>query len=182
MIRRNLAAAFLGVVAMLWLEGCGTNSTQKPSDLDNATRKTLKLELSDSPLAVTFVNIGKEPIRLLKPLDGSEWCWIMPYYKLTVTGTSGQEVPLMSRCGNYGFPYFGTTWPDDYVLTIPPGGSCQHKLDPVHDIRVSGTYKLQFQYIFTPETDNTPGGPYPPDLWRGEASSNSISARLDPHN
>ena len=76
----------------------------------------LKLELSATPLTVTFINTGKEPIRILKPLDGSEWCLIMPHYKLTVTDDRGQEMPMRARCGFFGYPYSGTMQVS--VLTI----------------------------------------------------------------
>jgi hypothetical protein len=139
----------------------------------------LKLELHDSPLAVTFTNTSPKPIRILKPLDGSEWCWIMPHYKLTVTTAEGQVIPMGPRCGLFGHPYSDTKWPDDYLVTIPPGGSHKQPLTAFHAIKATGTYNLQFHYIHKPDTDETPGGPYPPNLWRGETSSNTIKMRLE---
>jgi hypothetical protein len=141
---------------------------------------SLKLELRGSPLTVKFVNVGKEAIRILKPLDGSEWCWIMPHYKLTIINEQDAEVGYGSRCATYGFPYWGTKWPNDYVVIIRPGASYTHRLSHNHRILEAGTYRLRFEYNFTPKCDRTPGGPYPPGLWRGSAISNTIETKLKP--
>jgi len=140
----------------------------------------LKLELQHSPLAVKFINIGKEPIRILKPLDGSEWCWIMPHYKLTVINENDREIGYAARCKVCGFPYMGTKWPDDYVVDIVPGGSYVHKLQHNHNIRKAGNYRIRFEYLFTPKSNRTPGGPYPAGLWRGSATSNTLETKLTP--
>ena len=174
------AVPWVGVSLVLGLSGCGGSAI--PTAVSSERSVGLKLELSDSPLAVQFVNTSDKPIRILKPSDGSEWCWIMPYYKLTVTDTLGREIPRAKRCGNFGSPYFNTKWPDDYLVAIPPGTTYQHPLCHSHELPAAGTYTLRFEYVFTPDIDTTPDGPYPPDLWRGEVSSNSISAHLTPDN
>ena len=133
-----------------------------------------------NPVTVTFTNTSKTPIRILKPLDGSEWLWIMPHYKLIATDDQNHEMPLSSRCGMFGYPYSGTKWPDDYLITIPAGGAYKLCLRPNHLIKTAGTFSLRLQYIFTPKTDQTPGGPYPPDLWRGEATSDTLKMKLWP--
>jgi hypothetical protein len=162
----------LAIIALIGLFGCVTSSTVPSSDV-------LKAEISGAPLTVKFVNNGDEPIRILKPLDGSESCWIMPYYKLTVTDEGGKEIPRSARCGMYGYPYSNTKWPDDYLVTIPAQGSYSLPLRPNHDIPVTGSYTLCFHYIFKPDTKWTPGGRYPRNLWRGEVTSNTIEARLE---
>ncbi len=140
----------------------------------------LKLQLQASPLAVQFLNVSKDPIRILKPVDGSEWCWIMPHYKLTVINEHDHEIGYAARCGNYGFPYSETKWPDDYVVTIRPGHSYTHHLWHNHNIRETGKYQLRFEYVFTPKAKGIFGGhPYPADLWRGTAVSNTIEVRLE---
>ncbi len=161
------------ILAAVVLVGCTTSDSHLPSS------SGLKVELSDSPLAVKFTNNSTKPIRILRPLDGSEDCWKMPYYKLTVTDDRGRKVPLSGRCGMYGFPYEGTKWPDDYLVTIPAGGSYYRPLRLAHAIPVNGSYTLSFQYIFEPTSSRTPGGRYPRKLWRGEASSNEIKAHLE---
>jgi hypothetical protein len=64
----------LAMIALIGLVGCVTSCTVSRSDV-------LKAEISGAPLTVKFVNNGDKPISILKPLDGSEWCWIMPYYR-----------------------------------------------------------------------------------------------------
>ena len=150
----------------------------------------LKLELQSNPLAVKFINMSNEPLRILKPLDGSEWSWIMPYYKLTVTTKNGHEMPIISRCARFGLGY-NKVWPDGYMVTINPGESYLHIIyEHVHKVPKEGLYTVQFEYQFTPNYDQLPGrGPrmflmsghgsiYPPNLWRGTATSNTIVTKL----
>jgi hypothetical protein len=162
----------------------------------------LQVELRDGPLRVTFTNKGDVPLRILKPLDGSEHCWIMPHYDLTLIDTRGKKLVRGGRCGNFGLPYSGTKWPEEYLITIQPGASHHQPLDADHyrrpsedvilfdelggatvkrlrdDRPVSGTFTAQFRYVFLPDTDDTPGGPYPSGLWRGKAVSAKITIKL----
>jgi hypothetical protein len=164
--------ALLAIIALVGLLGCSTPSAK------TVRSDALKLELSDSPLTLRFINTSSDPVRILKPLDGSEWCWIMPYYKLTVTDQRGQTIPLSGRCGLHGYPYYDTKWPNDYLVEIPAGGSFSHPLRLNHEVPVTGPYTLCFSYIFKPDSNRTPGGRYPRQLWRGEVSSNTIEAHL----
>jgi hypothetical protein len=159
-------------IPLLILAGCAAPAPQA------RISPTLKVEISDSPLTLKFINAGNQPVRILKPLDGSESCWIMPYYKLTVTDERENEIPLSPRCGNYYF-YWHTIWPDDYLITIPPGGSYSRRLPLFHDIPVSGTYQLCFHYIFEPKTKWAFDKRYPKHLWHGEAISNIIETHLE---
>jgi hypothetical protein len=145
----------------------------------------LRVELQADPLAVKFINTGKEPVRILKPVDGSEWGWVMPHYKLTAIDGRDREVGLAARCKLYGAPYMGTKWPDDYVVTIRPSESRTHPISLLSlSIRTEGMYRLRFEYRFTPKADGLPGladAPYPPDLWRGSVTSNEVEVRLRPN-
>ena len=143
-------------------------------------RPPLTLRLQPSPLAVKFVNTGKEPVRILKPIDGSEWGWVMPHYKLTVIDDHDREIDLAPRCKLYGSPYSGTRWPDDYVVTIRPGESYTHPLTHNHNVREAGRYRVRFEYRFTPKADGIVGGPYPAGLWRGTATSDTVEVELKP--
>lgn len=138
------------------------------------------------PLFVRFTNMSKEPVYILKALDGSEWCWIMPHYKLTICDASSHEIPLQSRCGNFGL-YNNTTWPSDCVVKLKPSRSYERYIWPIHDVTEEGIYTLRFEYRFTPVGDQLPGNinapfflmygqglTYPPNLWRGTAVSNTI--------
>lgn len=169
---RNLSARFI-IIALLGLVGCTT--PDKTTDASTA----LKLEISNSPLTVKFINTSAQPIKISKPLDGSEHCWIMPHYKLMVTDHQGRPVPLSGRCGLYGFPEGSTRLPDNYLVTIPPGASYSRQLELTHDIPKSGMYKLCFHYVFYPGNNNRPDHRYPRGLWSGEVTSNTIEAHLE---
>jgi hypothetical protein len=166
-----------GLFAILAFAGlCGCASPSGESEL-----KALKVELSDKPLRVTFTNSGKGPIRILQPLDGSESCATMPYYRLSVVDEGGKEVPLASRCGmGIGQPYWHTKWPEDYLVTIPAEGSYSVELRNCHAIPTTASYTVRFTYVFKPDTKwYPPDGRCPRRLWRGEVTSNAISARLE---
>lgn len=165
----------------LTVPGAGPLGAQPPALAD----PPLRLELQADPLAVKFVNTGKEPIRILKPVDGSERSWVMPHYKLTAIDPHDREVGLAERCKLYGAPHMGTKWPDDYVVTIRPGESHTQPLSLLAlNIRTEGKYRLRFEYRFTPKADGLPGvadAPYPPGLWRGSVMSNEVETRLRPN-
>lgn len=164
----------LGFAAALALRSELPDEGRNPQAIDSP----LKLELQANPLAVKFVNVSKRPLHILKPLDGSECCWIMPHYKLAIRNENGDEIPHRSRCGLFGFPYTGTKWPDDYAVTIEAGGSYIHRIEFVHNIPEAGAYTFRFEYRFTPVSDFTPGGRYPMNLWQGTAESNTIVMKL----
>ena len=140
----------------------------------------LVLELQAVPFGVNFHNKGKTPLQVLKPIDGSEWCWVMPHYRLALVDEVGKKAHLVSRCGNHGLPYGDTRWPDDYLVVVPPGKSHFHPLDADLYNREGGRYTAVFEYKFLPGTESGPGpeNPYPPGLWRGKAVSNEIVIRL----
>jgi hypothetical protein len=176
-----MRALSLFVAALLVLTGVHPSLPAKVYAQDpKGDQPSLKLELRDAPLAVKFVNVGKEPIRILKPLDGSQWCWMMPYYRLTVINDHDREIDYAPRCGNYGEPYSDTKWPDDYLVVIKPGGSYTHGLTHNHNIYEAGRYRLRFEYVFTPRLKGIRAGPYPEGLWRGTAVSNTLETKLEP--
>lgn len=146
-----------------------------------ASRDTLHLELSEHLLTARFMNRGAHPIRILKPMDGSEWGWTMPHYRLIVVDQMQVEVPMRSRCGIYGFPYSGTTWPDDYLITIPAGGVYEVPMYHNHRIDAVGTYHVTLEYRFDPDSNTTPSGDrYPDGLWIGQVTSKTIQVELRP--
>jgi hypothetical protein len=141
----------------------------------------LTLTLRADPLTARFANPGNEPVQILKPLDGSEWGWIMPHYRLTVIDANDREWPLSPRCKLFGFPYMGTTWPGDYVLTIPPGGEHLHSVGHNHALAKEGMYRVRLEYLFTPKLGRIPSGArYPEGLWVGSVISNTIEVPLSP--
>lgn len=145
-------------------------------------KSPLRLTLTDSPLAVTFTNVGKEPLRILRPLDGSEEDLLMPHYRLSITDSKGRVPPYLPGCGNYGL-WANRKWPDDYIVVIPPGGTFVYRAAINRDLTVSGEYTFRFQYIFRP-TAKRHSSPlsetfeYPDDIWVGEATSNEVKKVL----
>ena len=84
------------------------------------------------------------------------------------------------RCGNFGYPYSDTIWPDDYLIEIAPGKTYEETTYIPFVIPEDGQYTIYFEYIFTPKSELLPTGEhrYPKELWRGKAKSNSIRMTL----
>src|SRR4051812_5851592 len=52
-----------------------------------------------SSLEIRIKNRSHRPVNILRPLDGSEDCWLMPFYRLTVLDDRGNTVPRNTgRC------------------------------------------------------------------------------------
>jgi hypothetical protein len=122
---------------------------------------------------IRFENHTREPIRLLRPLDGSEWGWLMPIYDLSITDDQGTQIPFYPRCGVFGL-YANLKWPDDYRVQVLPGDAYEMKVSTVREIRESVTYAVSFRYQYKPKEKKTEGKrfiEYPDDLWVGEVSS-----------
>ena len=185
----------LGVWAFS-LAGC---SQSKPvGDFSEAnTSETPKLDVSNSQspvvialakaeddksnrVRIRFTNPhDTETIRLLKPLDGSLYCWLMPHYEFTVKDDLGVDAKLGARCGHFGSPWGGTNWPDDYVIDLGPSESHDETVYLPQAITRNGEYQISFNYVFTPKAgEKTPGGAHPVDLWHGTASSKPIQMIL----
>ena len=101
----------------------------------------------------------------------------MPYYLLAVEDGQGQAVPFGFCCGMYSVPTDAT----NSLVIILPGETHQQLLYHCRDIRSSGTFTLQFHYVFDLRIDPSKGVDYPAGLWHGEAVSNVIKAQLDPN-
>jgi hypothetical protein len=173
--RKLSRRAVLGVVGGTAL---GTVATATP--LPPQQPGKLSLELRTDPLTARFVNAGRDPVRILKPFDGSEWCWIMPHYRLTVIDGNDREATMLPRCKLYGFPYFQTKWPDDYLVTIPAGGEFSLPVGHNHALREAGPYRVRLECLFAPKVARTAGGPYLEGLWVGSVISNTVKVRLSP--
>lgn len=189
---RNLAmerpdhiSAALGALILICLSACRpVHSVPKEAvALPPDSPPALVLELTAYPLTVTFRNEGTEPLRILRPLDGSEERWILPPHKLSVLDERGNEARGRPGCGDFfGKTYSRATCPSRYLITIPPAGVYRHSLS--HAFARKATlpfrYTVQFQYLFRPDTDQTPRSVNAPALWRGEATSNQIEINLVP--
>lgn len=132
-------------------------------------------------VVLKFTNTGpKRRLNLLRPLDGSLWCWLMPRYAFTVKDQQGRAVPLMARCGNYGHPFSGTKWPGDYLIKLDPGKSISIPVCLPHKVPRDGKYTVEFEYVYDLKpASKTPGGQaYPITLWRGSVKSEPVQLEL----
>ena len=161
------------------ISGC----TPKEGD---ATRDSLisanLIQIRDSEyneVRIRFTNHDQlNGIRLLKPLDGSLCNWIMPHYDFSVDH-DGEAIAISSRCGVFGHPWMGTTWPGDYIIDLASGESHEEVVNLPHDISEPGEYLVSFSYTFEiDDGDTTPGGPYPENLWQGTVAAKSVKMNL----
>jgi hypothetical protein len=130
-----------------------------------------------SPVMVRFTNNSERPVRILKPLDGSLWCWHMPYYKLAVEDGSGNELSLRGRCGNSGL-WADREGPDDYIVELKSGGTYEQEIGLHHMVRTPGTHTVTFSYIYDASKAGLRGITYPKGLWEGEARSAATQLEL----
>lgn len=131
------------------------------------------------PVIVRFTNRTNKTLKILRPLDGSEWSWHMPYYRFTILDGTGQALKLSSRCGVSGL-WSGIKWPDDYVIQIRAGDSYEMQVGIPHIVPSEGDYKVSFEYVFDSKEKSSrkTGITYPDGLWEGRASSKEVKLRL----
>lgn len=131
-----------------------------------------------NPVIVRFTNRENQPIRILRPLDGSEWSWHMPYYRFTIHDADGTPLELASRCGVSGL-WANVEWPDDYIIRILPGDSYEMQVGIPHPIPADGEYTVSFEYVYDPKAAAKSSIEYPDGLWEGHARSEGIRLQLN---
>ena len=131
-----------------------------------------------NPVIVRFTNTTNKPISILRPLDGSLWCWHRPYYKLEVQDADRRGLDLAARCGVSGL-WADTKWPDDYMVDLFPGESFEKELGIHHPIPADGEYTVTFSYIYFSDATKAETRTYPSGLWQGTARSKPITFRLN---
>ena len=130
-----------------------------------------------NPVIVRFTNTHNRTIKILRPLDGSEWGWHIPHYRFTVSDSSGKAVELDGRCGISGL-WANIKWPDDYIIQILPGDSYEMQVGIPHAIPADGDYRVTFEYVYDPKTVSKAQIVYPDGLWSGTARAKDITLRL----
>lgn len=130
-----------------------------------------------NPVLVRFTNRDTQGIRILRPLDGSEWSWHMPYYQFTVCDAEGKKLELSPRCGNSGL-WANRDWPNDYMILLGPGDSYEMQVGISHVIPTDGEYTVQFEYIYDPAIASKSDIEYPDGLWVGHARSEKMLLAL----
>lgn len=120
-------------------------------------------------------------MHILKPIDGSVQCWIMPHYSFSISDGRGTKFLGRPRCGNFGGPWGETAWPDDYLVKLRPGESYDEAAYLPFEFNKAGEYEIGFEYVFTPTTKFLRDGktPYPKELWRGKAKAKPVRMKLE---
>lgn len=183
----RISASFVLVLVILSL--AGRYGASAPSSVDplqiEAAAPDLEVSLAageSNTIRVLFRNNSATPIQILKPIDGSEWSWVMPYYAFSLTDDRGREFSMSMRCAMCGGPYADTAWPADYLVTIQPGGTYEHEGYLNYYFNDEQEYLVSFRYVFNPDSEFLRDGPlrYPPGLWRGETKSPTLRVKLKP--
>ena len=181
-MNRHFLKAF-SIAAVSLLSACERTMSTPQGRAEPADNPALAVSLKmtdNEEFVVRFVNQSDKPIRILKPLDGSYYSWIMPHYAFSLDDGKESKVDQFPRCGNFGNPYADTTWPDDYLVEIGPGKSHEESTYLLFVLPEDGEYTVTFEYVFTPDSDLLPTGQhaYPRKLWKGRAASNPLRVRL----
>ena len=177
-MKTRLIHSTLALLSLVVVRGQSPSRTgEKPVEL---AVSVLRVSTATRGLVIRFENRSQTPLRLLRPIDGSEWGWHMPIYELTIADSSGKKIPMGSRCAFSGL-YSNLKWPDDYRIQILPGDAYEITVDTCRDIPASGTYTVSFRYHYDPSV-KTPrqdfGIKYPDDLWIGSAVSEARQLEL----
>jgi hypothetical protein len=148
---------------------------------DSPNARELKLTvLRYSPdqrsIVVRFENKSHRPLKLLRPLDGSEWGWHLPFYDVSLTDSAGKTVPLTARCGVSGL-YSDIKWPDDYRIQILPGDAYETHVHTAREDGITGKFNVRLRYTYdgaVAAANKGVGIQYPADLWSGSTASEPV--------
>jgi len=133
-------------------------------------------EESSNEVVLRFANTGKHPLKILKPIDGSLCCSAAPHYKFTITDKDGRGLRLPPRCAHFGEPYYRTVWPDDYVVTLEPGRSCEFIQRIPHGFPGLAEYNVRFDYTYDSGSWVSRRTPRAQGVWEGSIKSRQITA------
>jgi hypothetical protein len=131
-----------------------------------------------NPVIIRFTNRSNRIIRILRPLDGSEWSRHMPYYLFTVRDAHANLIGLPSRCGISGL-WADLEWPDDYMILINPGDTYEMRAGIAQYVPADGEYTVSFEYVFDAAAAAESYIAYPDGLWEGCVRSGEIKLTLN---
>jgi hypothetical protein len=122
-------------------------------------------------LTVRFRNLGPRPVGILKPLDGSEHCLLMPYYRFNVTDPDGGLLERLPReCAFWG-PWPANEWPQDQLVEIQPGATLDVETYLPYRFGREGPHTIDFEYVYEPIRERLPP---PPTAWRGSIKASEV--------
>lgn len=166
------------LLALIALSLCAADDTpKKPAGLKVSV---LRYSPERRAVVVRFENDSPKPLRLLRPIDGSEWGWHMPIYDVSMMDSTGKAVPLGIRCGMSGL-YSDMAWPDDYRVQILPGDAYEMLVDMAREYPLAGRFTVSFRYTYDPTVKTPrldPSIKYPADLWVGSATSAPVEIEI----
>lgn len=128
---------------------------------------TLAVEVVESDYAlvrVALINTGAtDTLYVIRPTDGGP-----PDYGFEIRTMEGEEPEERAlRCGMEFYLWANTSWPDDYLVALPPGGRVEVRRSHGFFLH-PGTYTVRASYSFAPLQPTTPRGePWPANLWEG---------------
>jgi len=115
---------------------------------------------------VRFINRGNTRIGIIRPMDGSYYNLIYPNYNVVIIDSLGNEVEKIGRCGNYGTPFSGTSYPKDYYFEIKPKRTLERPLSIDHlKMEDQKEYSIKLEYI------NVNDDPIIENIWTGEVTT-----------
>jgi len=128
---------------------------------------------------VTIRNTNNADVVIVKPLNGSQWSWYLPFYSFHVTDANGKELRMATRHFVSGL-YPGTKWPRDYMVVLKPGQSYTKSFDLLFTVPETAVYTVRFDYVMDVAEDRYKGKllKYPEQAWQGTASSKPQKFRL----
>lgn len=179
LMRARFATILLIFAALVWGTGTGTVSAADPPELTVTVVGVLK-DSWRRGVRIRFENPTPSRIKILRPLDGSEWGWHMPYYSLSITDSTGANIPMGMRCGMSGL-YSNLKWPDDYLIQILPHDAYEMTVALGRSIPAKGRYRVSFSYTYSSikkAAREDAGIKYPGDLWTGTATSEPVDIEL----
>lgn len=159
--------------------GAEPETNRSPLELDFQPVLTQSISCVENRFQVTIKNRSKEDVTIVKPLNGSLWSLLLPFYSFVVHDGEGRRLTMGRRHIVLGL-WPDTKWPVDYLLVLKPGESFSRTFDLCFQIPSDGAYKVRFEYGMDPAEDPFKGEllDYPESAWRGTATSEEKEVRL----
>ena len=168
---------FLGLINLLLLSNTNIPLNQTQSEIDLSLRQLFLNEGYSNTFEIKYHNKSEEPLRIIKSMDGSMYGWIYPRHQFIVKDKKGNDLEYLGRCGLYGMPYSGTSFPEDYVVAIPPKTSYSDTLYIIQSVPENGKYEISFEYEFLDKNLPLEHKLYE-NIWEGKAVTETKSYLL----
>lgn len=119
---------------------------------------------------IRFRNAGPDTVTIVKALDGSSACRLMPWYRFMVD-RKGQRLKPMPGCGNFGL-WESSKWPKDYLVELKPGDAYESEELLPCEVEQAGPHTISFEYTYQPAKEEHFAPP--PSAWRGTVKAASV--------